>query len=268
MEIEGFEVKPLEIADEMDLDEDAQRIVDSLFSFNVLYMSNSSPDVSVIECDFDFQVGDLCLKIFGQDTCYQQIIVNNMCPDTNSRVPYFRVIMTDFDPSTAINYKLQSFYKRIRMPTLNARCSRAIVVGLASLYNLDAPLSIPLSFRTTSIEPLQFQGEIDVSCMKAIGKLTSEFSLNEIAGLCMPLHLPDNVQALILSYCRSPTAQLIVDKIDDICLNWDAVLSPMFLQREPRIPVHLASTYNAATVNRTIRDVTRPFLVPHVRTRG
>lgn len=252
----------IEISETMDLGEDLERLVNSLFSFTVLYMANDQPDISVLECEHDYQVHLLCQELFGKDKIYQQLIVNNMCPETNGRCPFFRVMMTDFDTSTPINYKLQTFFNRIRMPSLSSRCLKAIVVGLSNLSNIDHALSIPFCFRTTDIEPLLLSGEIDLACTKVtgVGAHPPGFTLADIAGLSLPVHVPPEVQSCILSYCREPTAQLIVDQMDLLLERWDAILHPMFMQREPRIPVHLASFYNAATVARSIQDATRSFL--------
>jgi hypothetical protein len=247
--------------------EDVTEFVESLWNFNVLYMANDLPDISVVECSYDYQISMLADQVFGRDT-YVQTIVNNMCPETNKRCPYFRILMTGFSLKSAINYKLQAFYSRIRMGSLNARCSRAIVVGLSTLTSLEEPLSIPFCFTTTTIDPLQFTGDIDLACTKVLAqsKYPEGFTLNEIAGLCVPYYVPENVQSLILSYCREPCAQLIVDQIDKVLEKWDAVMFPMFIQREPRIPVFIASIYNASTVAKTIRDATRAFLAPSART--
>lgn len=252
----------IELTEDMDMNQDMGKFVDSLFNFNILYMANDQPDVSVLECEHDYQVPLLCDQLFGSGKMYQQLIVNNMCPETNGRCPFFRVMMTDFDPSTPINYKLQSFFNRIRMSSLSSRCSKAIVVGLSTLMQIDHALSIPFCFRTTEIEPLIFSGEIDLACTKitSANAYPEGYTLADIAGLCLPIHLPVDVQNMILRYCREPTAQLIVDQMDLLRERWDAVLHPMFVQREPRIPAHLASFYNAATVTKAIRDATRPFL--------
>ena len=247
--------------------EDVTEFVESLWNFNVLYMANDLPDISVVECSYDYQISMLADQVFGGDG-YVQTIVNNMCPETSGRCPYFRILMSGFSLKSPINYKLQAFYSRIRMGSLNARCSSAIVVGLSTLTSLDQPLSIPFCFTTTTIDPLQFTGDIDLACTKVLAqdKYPDGYTLNDIAGLCLPYHVPENVQALIVSYCREPCAQLILDQVDKILERWDAVLFPMFLQREPRIPVYIASIYNAATVAKTIRDATRPFLAQGVRT--
>jgi hypothetical protein len=57
---------------------------------------------------------------------------------------------------------------------------------------------------------------------------------------------------------------MIRDKMADIKRLWDEKLFIMFQQREPRIPAHIASTYNAATVQNTAVVATRPFLAPVV----
>jgi hypothetical protein len=50
-------------------------------------------------------------------------------------------------------------------------------------------------------------------------------------------------------------------EINRICMSWDMWLTPMFVQREPRIPAHIAWQYNASNVQNTAANATSYFLV-------
>lgn len=236
--------------------------IDDLYSFNVVIVSNQEPDIQVIELTYDAEVWPLLQQELGPN--YIQTIVNNMNTSTNKRCPFFRVCMKDFGDETPINFKLKSFYHKIGMSSLNPRCSKAVIIGLATLTSLDAAINMPSHFCSTIIDSidLDLRDEFDMSCLNLCAeKLHPPGStLYDIAGLTMPYHLPREVQHHILQYCSSPTADIIKGQIADIKRVWDEQLFTMFRQREPRIPAHIASTYNAATVQQTAVDATRPFL--------
>jgi hypothetical protein len=240
--------------------------IDDLFSFNVVIISNQEPDIQVIELTYDAEVGPLLEQELGEN--YIQTIVNNMNPSTNKRCPFFRVCMRDFGDETPINFKLKSFYHKIGMSSMNPRCSKAVIIGLATLTSLDSAISMPSHFCSTMIDniDLDLREEYDMSCLNLCAEHLHPpgSALSDIAGLRMPYHLPREVQHHILRYCSNPTADIIKGKIADIKRLWDERLFTMFRQREPRIPVHIASIYNAATVQQTAVDATRPFLAPVV----
>lgn len=246
----------------MDEDHDMLECLETLDldSYSAIWFENSLPDISVMEMANDAQMCMFVTKEFGKDGCIQTI-VNNMDPATKSMCPYFRVFMDSFGKDSPINFKLQSFYHRIGMSSLNARCTKALVVGLAALTNLNEGISVPMAFCTTSIDPIAFQlEEIDMACLNPVGN--SRTSLCDVAGLCIPYYVPPEVQWRILSFLRSPEAEMICKEIDLVCHRWDVFLSPMFHQREPRIPVPIASFFNVPTVQTTICGAARPFLAP------
>jgi hypothetical protein len=244
--------------------ESTSLFVDGLLSFNVLVMCNDEPDIQVMELQYDSQVAPLLLQVLGDG--YVQTIVNNRHEATRVRCPYFRVCTTDFNEDTIINFKLRSFYNKIGMSSMNPRCTKAVVIGLATLSHLESNISVPTCFCSTKIDliNLDLESEIDVSCMELCAQHhhPGGYNLADIAGLVLPYHVPHDVQHLILRYCSSPTADLIKQAMTRVRHEWDVQMYTMFLQREPRIPVHIASIYNACTVQKTAADATRPFLVP------
>jgi hypothetical protein len=247
------------------MDMDLADMVNNLFNFNVLVLGNDEPDIQVLEVSFDSELVMLQDMYLGSNCVIT--IVNNMDERTKGMCPYFRVAMSDVSPLGAINFKLQNFYQKIGMSSISARCRKAIVVGLHALNQLDSAISVPMCFCTTNIEPLLFEDivadtGVDMSCMETCHTHSDTNTLCDIAGLCIPVYLPVDVQWKILSYCKEPCAQLISDAIDDICKNWDAALFPMFQQREPRIPASIASFYSVLTVSQAIANATNPFLVP------
>lgn len=254
---------------DMDCDFDMQlaldsveSFVDGLMDFNVVIMENNQPDIQVITCKYDVELFQLIDEHLGPT--YTQTIVNNMNPETKIGCPYFRVCMLNFGNNSTINFKLQTFFKNIGMDSLNPRCKRALVVGLASLQTLNSPISVPTAFCSTRISPidLAMEPELDMSCLKICNQqyYPEGTTLCDIAGMDLPCFLPCEVQFLILQFCSSPTCDLIRDEMCRLCHQWDLLLFPMFQQREPRIPAPIASFYDAPTVQSTVAAV--PELTP------
>lgn len=235
--------------------------VDNLMYYNILIFNNEDPDVRVVEIQYDVEVTMLIQEEIGEDPF--QTIICNMDEVTKSMCPYFRIIMQNFGSKSTINFKLKTFFDRVGVPDMNARCTKAIVVGLHALHMLNSPMTIPSCFTTTSIDLIRFGPgiEIDVTCQDPVPAVIRKgMSLCGIYNLLLPTYVPENVQALIMSYCRSPTASIIDDEIKRICYNWDMWLTPMFTQREPRIPSSIAWRYHASTVQSTAANATSYFL--------
>lgn len=240
--------------------------VDTLFDYNVVIMQNSDPDIGVITFRYDYELGPFLERELGPG--FVQTIVNNLNPETKIGCPFFRVCMSGVNEKVSTNFKLKAFYNRINMPTMDPRCSKAVVIGLATLYNLESPISVPYAFCTTKIDPidLSLENEIDMACMEvcSIDHHPVGSTLCDIAGLDLPVYLPPEIHIHILKYLSSPCAEIIKDAKDDLCMTWDFYMLTMFQQREPRIPVHIASCYNAPTVQQTVADAARPYLAPTV----
>lgn len=253
------------IIDEESFDWDMDPL--DLFSFNVLIFDNNEPDVIVQEVKHNTHLAVLISEVFGDDPV--QTIVNNLDQETRARCPYFRIVMSEFKADSPINFKLRAFYNQIKMSSLNPRCGRAMAIGLHALANLDSAISMPLAFCTTSIDVVDYQLDsgVDLVCLKPCAQKLNPTAndLSDVAGLCLPYHVPENVQWCILSYLREPTATLIKDAMEKVCLTWDNWLHPMFVQREPRIPAHIARYYDVATVQSAIAGATRSRRATFVR---
>lgn len=243
--------------------QDTDKFVDSLMSYNILYFDNTEPDVRVIEVANDVEVNMVIQNTFSGEVF--QTIVNNNDKETKDQCGYFRVFMENFGGTSTINFKLRTFFDRIGISAMNARCTKAVAMGLHALHMLNSPMLIPNSFCTTTIEPIEMWlgKELDMACLQTCGdKVVNGATLCEIAGMDLPVFLPIEVQQRIIQFCRNPTAQLIVDEIEFQCLRWDMFVTPLFEQREPRIPPSIASLYRAATAQETIENAISYFLVP------
>lgn len=255
---------------QMALDE-TSRFMDSLFTFNVLVMDNNEPDIRVVDgLGSDVELWDLVNRELGSG--YVQTIVTNNNSNTSARCPFFRVFQSGVTASAPTNFKLQSFYKKIEIPSMSMRCTKAIVVALTSMVSLDSPVSFPSCFMTTTMAPSDFMDdieEVDIACLKPCGehlKLDrSATALMDIAGVQIPFFVPWDVQCKIMSFMQSREASMIEDAKNNIMTTYDVYVFAMFSQREPRIPAYLASCYLAANVSNTIAGATRPFLVPSVK---
>jgi hypothetical protein len=244
-------------------DMDLTCMEDALFDFNTVWFENAMPDISVVRMRSDTDLANFVMQEMEEG--YIQTIINNLDPETRAFCPYFRVFMDKFGNDSPINFKLQSFFNRIGMSSLNSRCRRALVVGLHALDNLTSGISVPMAFCTTSIDPIRFYlDEVDLACLSPCAKdmYPSDFTLSNIAGLSIPYHLPPDLQWKVLSYLRSPEAEIVNEAILGVCVEWDMWMAPMFHQREPRIPVDIASYYAVPTALTTIAGATKPFLVP------
>jgi hypothetical protein len=262
---------------DMDLDfdfqeamQDIEMFVSSLSDFNVITMSNDLPDIRVIDCKYNSELYMILQQELGD--VYIQTIVNNLNKETQYGCPYFRICTTPLSNENATNFKLQKFYKSIGLGEMNARCKKAVVVGMASMSIADSPIAIPSAFCSTKIFSLELfkEPELDISCLKSCAQhlYPENSTLCDIAGICLPCHFPREVQDLIMTFCSSPSADIIRDEMYRLCRQWDLCMFPMFLQREPRIPVHIASFYGARNVQMTVRDATRSSLAMGVPRRG
>lgn len=243
--------------------EDTDAFVNKIMTYNILYFDNNEPDVRVIEIANDVEVDMLIQQTFSSDVF--QTIVNNRDEESKSACGFFRVVMENFDGGSTINFKLRAFFDKIGIPAMNARCTKAIVIGLHALHMLNSPMLIPTSFCTTTIEPIEMWvgNELDMACLQTCGdKICDGATLCEIAGMEIPYYLPPEVQFKILQYCCRPDAQLIKDEIDFQCSRWDVYVTPLFEQREPRIPPSIASSFRATTAQQTIESAISYFLVP------
>ena len=250
--------------------EDIDMFVSSLSDYNIIIMTNDQPDIQVIECKYNSELYSTLQSELGDN--YIQTIVNNLNMETQFGCPYFRICMTSLGNDIPVNFKLQKFYKAIGLGAMNPRCKKAVVVGLASMSMMESPIAIPSCFCSTKIFSLDLfkEPELDIACMKPCAQHLhpADSTLCDIAGICLPRHLPVEVQNNILSYCSSPDADLIRDEMYRLCRQWDMYMFPMFLQREPRVPVHIASYYGARSVQKTVEDATKSILASSARREG
>lgn len=266
-----------DIISEMDLDldfleEEASFDVDhfasrpgDLFSFTAILICNDEPDIQTMEYFSDYELAAYIHKEFDDDAI--QTIVKNNHEESKSLCPYFRIIMEKYSADAPINFKLHGMFIKMGIQSLSSRCVKAMLVGLTTFSDLQSPINVPYCFMSANIDPLDFIfediPELDMACLKTCDETTNAGAndLCDIAGMPMPYLLPWECQFKILSYLRNPLAEMVTNKIDQLCFMWDVFLYPMFQQREPRIPFHIASFYNATTVLSTAEAATRPFLV-------
>lgn len=236
--------------------------IEELSKITVLVMDRDQPDVSVrtvgCEMDADEEIG----KEFGHAEYLQLVMINND-PETRFMCPYFRVIMDTFKATENVNPHLKTFYERIGMSTLSANCKKAMILGMYDVANIGRVISIPTSL-SMGCMPLADMGlvgdKLDSECLRPLKTV-----LYGVEGVCLPYHVPWEAQWRILSYLQNPVAEIVVEKIEELCHEWDVFLYPMFQQREPRIPAHVAYIYNVPTVLSTVAGATRSFLAPRVQ---
>lgn len=260
--------------EDMDMDfdfrecmQDIEMYVSSLSDYNVILMSNDMPDIQVVDCKYNSELYTILQQELGHG--YIQTIVNNLNSETQYGCPYFRICMTELSEEVPINFKLQKFYKSIGMGAMNSRCKKAVVVGMASMSMADSPIAVPSCFCSTKIFSLDLfkEPELDIACLKPCAQhlYPEDSTLCDIAGIRLPYYLPREIQNCILSYCSSSCADMIRTEMHRLCQQWDNWMFPMFVQREPRIPVHIASSYGAQGVQSTAEAAIRSTLVSSAR---
>lgn len=241
--------------------------VEELGAISIMVFDTAEPDVAVLSKTSDVDVVAEIGEQFG-DAEYLQLIVINRDEETNQMCPYFRIITDTFTSSDRVNYHLQLFYKRIGMSSLNACCNKAMVVGLYDLVEMGRCISVPTKFAISSMDPedMGLPKELDSVCLKPCASTLYKpgVTLYDIAGLSIPRWLPIEAQWNIVSFLRSPIAELVRGKMEDICYKWDLFLYTMFSQREPRIPAHIAYAYSVPTVLTTVGGATKSFLARSV----
>jgi hypothetical protein len=237
---------------------DFDMLIDDLTSITVGVMDRDQADVSVrtVSCEADANAE--IMEEFGHAEYLQLVMINND-EKTKQFCPYFRVVMDSFRADEKANHHLQVFYQRVGMPSLSANCKKAMVLGMYDVTDINKIVSIPTSLLDSTMIPqdLGIGSQVDSDCLRPL-----KTALYGIEGVSIPYHIPLEAQWRILSFLRSPLAEMIEKKMSDICFAWDVFLHPMFQQREPRIPAHIASTYNLPTVLTTIYGATRSFLAP------
>lgn len=236
--------------------------IEELCRIQVLLMDRDQPDVSLRYVGGDDDASVEISKEFGHAEYLQLVMLNND-PETRDMCPYFRVVMDTFKASEPVNLHLKRFYERIGMSTLSANCKKAMVLGMYDIGNIGRVISVPTDLTSGYID-LQDRGllveEMDSDCLQPLKTV-----LYGVEGVCLPYHVPIEAQWKILSFLRNPLAQLVLDQMDELCRAWDVFLYPMFQQREPRIPAHVAYTYSAPTVLTTVGGATKSFLAPRVK---
>lgn len=234
--------------------------MDSLFSFFGVFFNNNNPDCILIEFRDDNQYYEY-VNTMAAGRLITTMVIANKLPGTIDRCPYFKICMVD-DGRRVVNLKLQSFLEKVGFSGMNCQFSDVVVIGLYDCFGGGVHLSIPSCLYITKPDRFDacIENEIDMACLQPCGVNMGQHSLAEIAGMDMPLHLPIDVQYKILSYCRSPTAQLIHDELQRLYDYWDNVLNELYYQRIWNVDSTLNYLAPVPTVREVIRDVTRPFL--------
>ena len=192
--------------------------VESLTSFNILIFSNLDPDVRsmVLKDTSDLQK---CISfIFPNSKNVSQMILPN--PDQNGMCTHFMVMADQFHIKSPTNFRLETFLKGVGLHSVQARCLRALVVGMCGGIG-DNYVTIPDSYlflHPRTYDPLS---PIDVYCS----------DINQICGIqgtFLPYQLPDELQWNILKYMRHPCAEIISSEMKRINDYWDLHFNSLF----------------------------------------
>lgn len=204
------------------LDEDTSAIisfVDNMFKLNGIYMRNDEPDVRDVEASSPEEMDRIIQTMFPNPHDTIQMVVPNG-HDSHYMCGYFRLVLSGYGHRSPVNYKFETFMRSAQITSVFPRCTAAFVIGLEPVGNV--PISVPTVFRLTSIEQLQFMGDLDMTCMQSIaGQDTSEKLEALVGGLPMPSCLPEELHWHIFKYLRHPCAELIKRESDRMVTFWD-----------------------------------------------
>lgn len=181
-------------------------------------MTNQDPDIRDIEASTPEEMDRIIQSMFPNPYDTIQMVVPNG-HDSHYMCGYFRLVLSGYGQRSPVNYKFETFMRAAKITSVFPRCAAAFVVGLEPVGNV--PLSVPTVFRLTSVEQLQFMGDLDMTCMQSMaGRDTSEKIEALVGGLPMPVCLPQEIHWHILKYLRHPCAELIKQETDRLTTFW------------------------------------------------
>lgn len=195
--------------DLMDLD------TEGLFKFRGLYMCNDDPDLRVMEFSDAEDVYDNVVSLFGEDIKDVVEITTANKRNDASMCDRFYFVLGGYKKASVPNYRLETFLHAIGEDGVDARCHRVMVLGATLEWMCRRFVSIPERY---------FYQSMEIGAVLADPDLTLDFNEDVVGiqGMSLPCHLPEDVQWRILSYCRSPTAQLIHDYNEGLTRYWDS----------------------------------------------
>lgn len=192
----------LSFLDAFNSDSQLKDFVSDMFKVTIIHLTNSLPDISIKSVSSNQELDEFITEIFPDRNSVVQIIVKNSTSSKDT-CPYFRLILYKWKSSSEVNYKLDSFMKSASIFNISPRCDEAVVTGLDPRLSLDNSISVPSFFCMTSLENINFLGDVDFECLP-----TSSTVLSQYRGTPLP-DLPPELQWMIFSYLEHPTAAVI-----------------------------------------------------------
>lgn len=190
--------------------------VEGLFSVTTVYMSNDEPDIRVIEIPDAEDMGSKLMELMGNGASdLTEIVVNN--PRANEECcARFHMFISGYQKGDVPNWQFESFLRKIGQQVIGSRCKAVLVVGSTATLASRSFVSIPSHYYTdTSFSKASV-------CVLGSAYVSQDVEMLDVPGMCLPRHMPENVQWKILSYCRSPTAELIYQYNLQLTRYWDS----------------------------------------------
>lgn len=192
--------------------------VESLSSFNILLFSNLDPDVRSMLVSDASDLQNCISVIFPDSKNVSQMILPN--PDKSGSCTHFMVMADQFHIKSPTNFRLETFLKGVGLHSVQARCLRALVVGMCGGIG-ENYVTIPESYLLLPpkvydpLSPIEvYSSDVNQIC--------------GIPGMCLPYSLPDELQWRILRYMRHPCAEMISSEMKRINDYWDFHFSSLF----------------------------------------
>lgn len=211
---------------------DSELGIDKLSTFHAIFLSNSDVDMRVLELKDGTDIMNVVASEFSKPNNITQVILPN--GNLDEQCPYFRIIMQDYNISSVVNYKLETFMRAAGILGIHARCTIALVVGLASNGMTSPMIDIPSSYRLCHIEPLNIMAPIDMTCMSTeVSRVQGSTKLMDIPGMRLPYYIPQDLHWHIFKYLRHPCAVIIQSEFDfwtRFMAYWDMRFQQLFGQ--------------------------------------
>lgn len=197
--------------------EDIDSYMAMIDTSNVVFMTNTLPDVSVLEVSDSGHFDMLVREYFDSQDDIIQFIVSNCDQTTNSQCPAFRILLERYTCKHDINYKLQTFLCRIKCNTVSSRCKAAMICGIVSPVDVSTPINIPANLYMENFPLLTHLGPIDVSCLMPakVSLYPGCDNLSDVSGM------PESIQWHIFRYLQSREASIIKKHFAGIKCYWD-----------------------------------------------
>ena len=139
--------------------------VEKLFNFRMLVLQNEDPDCRVLELSNKYQLENVTKTYFKTNNVVQVVLPN---PMGDPMCPFIMLIMENYVPTTVVNYKLETLFRKMGINGIHAHCTVALVMGMMTPLYMDSMVDIPEFFRLCNLTFFDRLGDIELTIEKSI----------------------------------------------------------------------------------------------------